>query len=229
MEIQGQGSRAAADTHLQREQSVHVSDRAMISESLNRLFRWITDLNLGPDAPAPTHHFYEQDAAHNDWGNLINQARHFVPLKKTEVYERLGLTPPAEGDEVLEPPPVHTDRRADPRGGLNKPAGAGMKMSACPSCGAYHFNAGAGDAGGGAFEDDLLAAVDDILVRGQDAGDIGADLARPLLAADPAQLQTRLAELYPDIDAADLQDALARLMFAATLLGRAADDGEDHA
>lgn len=219
-EIQGQGSRAASETHLAREQTVHVSDRAMVSATLNRLFRWVTDLNLGPDVPSPTHHFYEQDDARADWAELVNKVRHFLPLKKSEVYERLSLTPPAEGDEVIAPPAVHADGGAEPRGGAG---GRGMKFGRCRHCGGLHFQAG-GDDGAGAFEEELLAALDDIIVGGKGVDDIGEDLAKPILAADPAVLQARLAEIYPDIDTADLQDTLARLIFAATLLGRAAAD-----
>lgn len=218
-EIQGQGSRAASETHLAREQSVHVSDRAMVSASLNRLFRWVTDLNLGPDVPSPTHHFYEQDDARADWAELVDKARHFLPMKKSEVYERLGLTPPAEGDEVIAPPAVRTDGGADPRGGAG---GRGMKFGRCRHCGGLHFQA-AGE------EDPLLAAVEAAVEGDLDeaAREAAAGLAGALLAeaeADPEKLSALLEKRYPDLDAAALEKLLAEVMFLAGLLGGAGED-----
>jgi len=225
-EVQGQGSRAASETHMAREQTVHVSDRAMISASLNTLFRWLTDLNLGPDAAAPTHHFYEEDEARTEWAELIGKARLFLPIKKEEAYARVGLTPPAEGDEVLD-----MGGGAGPGDGgeghpRRAPRGA-RSMSRCPGCGEYHFNAAEAD-GAGAYENKLLDTLDDIVI-GNSAG-IEDDLTQAILAAaidDPATLRDRMAEIYPDIDTSALQDILTRLIFAATLLGRDADDGED--
>lgn len=83
--------------------------------------------------------------------------------------------------------------------------------------------------GAGAHEDKLLDALDQVVVGGKDVGDLGADLAQVILtaAAAPAALQDRMADIYSDIDTADLQDILARLMFAATLLGRDAAGGGD--
>jgi len=217
-EIQGQGSRAASETHMQRERSVHVSDRAMVSATLNQLFRWVTDVNLGPDTPAPRHFFYEQDDAKNDWVTLVDKARHFLPLKKDEVYERLGLTPPAAGDEVLAPPAARPTPGADPRGKLH--------MTACPGCGEVHAFQAPRAAGGGR-DDPLLDALEAALAGEElDAG--AADgLAGELIRAagdDPDAVSGRLAERYPDLDAAAFENLLARVFFVADMLGGGGGD-----
>ncbi|MDD9822297.1 MAG: DUF935 family protein [Gammaproteobacteria bacterium] len=221
-EVQGQGSRAASETHMAREQTVHVSDRAMISASLNTLFRWLTDLNLGPDAAAPTHHFYEEDEARTEWAELIGKARLFLPIKKEEAYARVGLTPPAEGDEVLDmgggAGPGAGGDGGHPR---REPRGA-RSMSRCPNCGGFHFAAGGDD------DDPLLEAIDAALAGELDAAGIAESMAGAMIkaAADaPDELSARLAERYPDLDAKALENLLAKLFFVADLLG----DGEGDA
>ena len=223
-EVQGQGSRAASETHMERERSVHVSDRAMVSETFNTLFRWITDINFGADVPAPKHEFYEEDQARTEWADLFVKIRDVVPLSITEVYGRLGLTRPTEEGDVLAPPAaVHTESDSD-RGG-------GLKMKKCPGCGQVHeFRLPTNPGGGG--DDEFYEAAREVLgdLEGVDADAIGEAVTRGLVEAaaeNPAALQTELKTLQPDIDAEALAAALARLIFLGEMLGRAKAAGED--
>ena len=200
-EIQGEGSRAASETHRGREQSVNQSDRSIVSASLNRLYRWITDLNFGPDVAAPIHEFYEESQARSDWAKLLDTARHFLPIGSAEAYERLGLTPPKDGEDLLIT-------------GSSGAAGGGR----------VEFAVGDGDAYESALEA-AIAAVDDP----DQAQALSEDLVRPLLDAaekDPEILLGRLAELYPKLDAGELQDLLGRALFVAETWGRLSVDND---
>ncbi len=206
-EIQGQGSRAASETHRGRERAVNQSDREIVSATLNRLYRWITDLNLGPDVPAPRHEFYEESEARQGWADLLDTARHYLPVSQSEAYERLGLTPPKEGEELIGSSPA-------------EPAGGEFRSSR-----ATEF---AADDPADPFEQALEAAIKAADDPGE-AESLSQDLARPLLDAadkDPEMILARLAELYPKLEADQLQDLLGRVLFAAEMWGRLGVDAD---
>ena len=206
-EIQGQGSRAASETHRGRERAVNQSDREIVSATLNRLYRWITDLNLGPDVPAPRHEFYEESEARQGWADLLDTARHYLPVSQSEAYERLGLTPPKEGEELIGSSP------AEPAGGE------------FPSSRATEF--AAGDPAD-PFEQALEAAIA-AADNPQQAESFSQELAQALLDAaekDPEIILGRLAELYPETGSEQLQDLLGRVLFTAELWGRLGADAD---
>ena len=196
----GEGSRAATETHRAREQAVNMSDRALVSATLNRLFRWVTDVNVGVDAPGPRHEFYEESSAQTEWAEVYETARHYLPIPAAEAYERLGITPPEGGEDVL----------PGGAGGGNGPPMPPAEFAARADLVEQGFDA-------------LLQAVDDP----KQSIEVGEQLARPLLEAierDPDLLLGRIAESYPDLDADGLQALLARAMFVAELWGRASAD-----
>lgn len=201
----GEGSRAATETHRAREQAVHMSDRALVSATLNRLYRWVTDVNVGVDAPGPRHEFYEESSAQTQWAEVYETARHYLPIPSAGAYERLGITPP-EGDEDVLP------------GG----SGGGIGGAPMPPPMPPREFAARADLAEQGFEA-LLQAVDDP----EQIVEVGEALARPLLEAierDPDLLLGRIAEAYPDLDADGLQALLARALFVADLWGRASAD-----
>ena len=207
-EIQGQGSRAASETHRGRERAVQQSDREIVSATLNRLFRWITDLNFGPEVPAPRHQFYEESQARKDWAELFDTARHYLPIGEGEAYERLGLTPPQAGEKLL-------------AGGPGDPPADAHEMTACPRCGGLEFARDAGEDWERALDAAIDAVEDPEAMEGMEE-----DLVRPLLQAaddDPEQLRSRLAERYPDMDAGGLEDLLGRVLFTARTWGQLSD------
>ena len=195
-EHDGEGSRAATETHRGREQAVHQSARYLISSTLNRLFRWVTDVNLGPDVAAPRHEFYEEAAARPEWATLYDTVRHFLPVPVAETYERLGITPPARDEAVL------PGRR---------PAGAAAEF-AIP---ADPVERGL---------ESLLQAVDDP-EQSIEVGEALARPLLEAIERDPDLLLGRLAESYSHLDADGLQALLARAMFVAELWGRVSAEG----
>lgn len=100
-EIQGNGSRAAADTHSNRQASIAVADRKMVAETVSHLLAWVTEINF-PGAKAPWFEFYEETDPREGWANTLNTARKFLPISREFAYERLQITPPKAGDELLD-------------------------------------------------------------------------------------------------------------------------------
>jgi len=99
-EIQGNGSRAASETHRERETAVNQSDRAIIKGTFNQLFQWVTELNF-TDAVAPKFNFYEKAQSRKDMVDFLNSALERVPIKRSEYYQRIQMVPPAEGDDII--------------------------------------------------------------------------------------------------------------------------------
>lgn len=122
-EIQGQGSRAASDTHHEREQAGFQSDRACIEDTFDDLFSWVTEINV-PNAKAPRMEFFEEAEARKEWTEVLEKAREFMDIPKSFGHERLQIPMPEEGEEVL------------PRSG--RVAAPPSEFNACPSCGKVH-------------------------------------------------------------------------------------------
>lgn len=99
-EIQTVGARAASQTHREREKAVNQSDRLMIEETFNELFRWITELNITGARP-PKFTFYKKAEARLEMAEFLNEARKLVPLSRRECYDRLQLTAPKEQDDMI--------------------------------------------------------------------------------------------------------------------------------
>jgi len=99
-EIQGNGSRAASETHQARQDSIAKSDRTMVSDTVNQLLEWITELNF-KGATAPYHEFYQEEEARKEWAEVLDLARHYLPISTDFAYKRLQITPPEKGADLL--------------------------------------------------------------------------------------------------------------------------------
>lgn len=129
-EIQGQGSRAASETHREKETSVNQSDRTMVERTYNQLFAWITELNVAGALP-PTFHFFEEAQARKEMAAFLKESNELVDLKKDEVYDRLQLTKPEDGDDIVS------------RGSITKPSienePSNFGLHDCPTCRTHYF------------------------------------------------------------------------------------------
>lgn len=121
-DIQGQGSRAASETHREREQSVNESDRQIICDTFNQLFAWVTELNFN-GAAAPEFEFFEEAEARKDWTEVLDNARHYIDIPTAFAHDRLQIPLPENGETTL---PRNT--------GPSNPA----QFSQCPNCGGQH-------------------------------------------------------------------------------------------
>lgn len=203
-EIDGQGSRAAADTHRGREMSVNQADREMVSQTISRLFRWVTDVNFGADVAAPKFEFYEEGQARKDWAEVIEKAQAVMPIKAKEAYERLGLTMPGPADEVIGG--AKTDDPDD--------TGTQFRRHGDP----LRF---ASDANISAMEKALDTITDNI--DNDITQQYAAAIIEPILTAaekDPNALLGLLAEKYSYMDEEMLQDKLSDVIFVAQTWGR---------
>jgi len=99
-EIQGNGSRAASQTHRERETSVNDSDRIIIIASMNELMSWVTEINIAGANP-PKFDFYEEEEARKEWVEVFKDSREFLNIPVKFAHDRLQIPQPKEGEEVL--------------------------------------------------------------------------------------------------------------------------------
>lgn len=178
-EIQGEGSRAASETHREREVSVQESDREIICDTFNELFAWIAEINVAGAVP-PTFEFYEEAEARQEWVDVLDKARGFMNIPASFAHERLQIPPPEEGEDIL------------PRGG--KTPAIPPAFSACPHCAHDHAAPG---------ENDAIARLTD--QAASQADDIIADMAAPIRELldrvdTLEEFRDGLMRLYPKID-----------------------------
>lgn len=100
-DLQGEGARAASETHRDRERDVNESDRDLICDSMCELFKWITEINVANAVP-PTFEFYEEEDVQTEVATFIGKARDIVDIPKQWAYERLQIPMPQDGEEVIE-------------------------------------------------------------------------------------------------------------------------------
>lgn len=216
-EIQGNGSRAASETHRERETTVNQSDRAIIESTFNQLFNWITELNIAGAKP-PTFEFYEEAEPRVDMAQFLTAANGLVPLKKSEVYGRLELTPPDDDDDVL---PVRSGaQKPPPDNPLNQPE---FKRQPCPDCGGSHHyqqtdqapaeNDPIGDILEQAIEhsgegfNTVIQPIDDLLKQ--------ADIDGLTMA----EFKAKLEEIYPVLDNSAIGNQMRDAMLLSYLRG----------
>ncbi len=202
-EIQGQGSRAASETHRGREQDVNESDRQIICSSFNELLSWITELNIAGARP-PTFEFYEEAEARKEWVDVLSVARGFMDVPRQFAHQRLQIPMPQDGDDVL------------PRDGASTSAAAvsTSEFRGCHHCGHAHD-----------FEQDGNDLVTSLAMQAAD----GADTIIEGLVAPVRELLDRvdsleafrngLVDIYPEIDEQRLGEYTSLALLTGLLSG----------
>ena len=207
-EVQDKGSRALGEVHHEREEAGAESDREMIAATAQELCDWITLLNFPPGTTSPIWEFYNEAETSKTLAETYDIARRYLPIPASEVYERLQITPPADGEDVL------------PSGGGAQPGGMPGAFSRCAHCGGVHqFSA----------DGDPLDALADQADR-QSGQFVGAmvEQVRELLEEVETieEFRDRLSELYPKMSEERLGEVLSLASLTSTLSGMAAvDDG----
>ena len=203
-EIDGEGSRAASETHHQRERAGHLSLRQVVSGTINTLFEWVTEINFGPAVAPPVFEYFDEDEARMNWAKLYETARRYLPIPQAEAYKNLRITPPAAGEDVL----PGFGQAAGPRN-------PGTEMEFAQRADDTHA----------ALDAALLAAL--AADEGDTVARIGRELTQPIVdaaAADPDVLGARLESLFPTADSTVIGDMLARIMYVAEMVGYAEAD-----
>lgn len=208
-EIQGQGSRAAAETHLDRERGVHSSDRGVIEDALSQLCAWIVEINI-PGAVPPRFEFYDEAQARQDWVEVLDKARQYVDVPAAFAHDRLQIPRPVGGEPVL---PRSAAPAAPPIGPGARAGNGSFARHACPHCGGTHdFAAG----------DDVERALTGQAVR--EADPLIAAMLEPVTALlqraeTVAEFRDGLLGLYPKIDERRLGELTSLALLTGTLQG----------
>lgn len=100
-EIIDGGSRAAAETHAQRTVENLKADRALVADTYNELFKMITEVNFGPNVEAPTYKYVDKKELNTSDVNYFKQASSLVPIRREDIYKRLELSEPTDGEDVV--------------------------------------------------------------------------------------------------------------------------------
>lgn len=100
-EIIDGGSRAAAETHAAKTKTNEKADRSLVSQTYNELFSMITELNFGQNVKPPRYVFVDKKELNSSDVTFFKGAAELVPVRKEDIYKRLELSEPTEGDEVL--------------------------------------------------------------------------------------------------------------------------------
>jgi phage gp29-like protein len=199
-EIQGQGSRAAAETHADRAAGVSSSDRESIADSLSQLCAWITELNI-PGALPPRVEFYEEAQARQDWTDVLDKARGFIDVPVSFAHDRLQIPQAQKGEAVL------------PRTAAPAPIGPAALGGPQFSARAGHDHAAGDDATALAqaerLHEEAAAAHREWLERIRSIVDTAPDLPT---------LRDRLLDAYGELPTERLA-AVMRMAFAAADLG----------
>lgn len=209
------GGHAVGKTHDQVREDIEKADARQLAASLNRdLVRPVVDFELGPQKAYPRIRIGRPDEV--DIDKLVRNVVQLVPLGlrvgMSTMRDRLGLPDPADDEEILAPAtsaPAGQDSETSGAEDVDAPPPPKPALSATPASG-----------------DAVDHAIDDALSDWQ-----------PLVAPMIAGLQEKLAAVTSQAEAeavlrahlttmstADLQEALARAMFAARLAGEAGDD-----
>jgi phage gp29-like protein len=200
-EIQGEGSRAASQTHREREQGVNASDRSIVCDTFNQLFAWITELNF-KGAIAPTFEFYEEAEARQEWVDVLKDAREFIDIPVAFAHDRLQIPMAASGEDVL------------PRSAPTAQPPANFNKGACPHCGGAHDYAQGNKDNIAALTEQAAAMADELI----------ADMAAPiqkLLKESSTLVEFRegLDAIYPNMDDAKLGEMTTLAMMTGLLDG----------
>lgn len=190
-EIQGQGSRAASETHRGKEMDINEADREIVCDSLSELCAWITEINI-PGAEPPTFEFYEEEEARKEWVEVFEGARNFIQIPKQFAHDRLQIPQPAEGEEVL---PAGNSKPVIPQDD------APEFSKRCPGCGQVHdFRADIGLqdplANQAANEADaLLESIADEVKQLLEESETLEEFRDKLVALQPGISDSRLGEM----------------------------------
>lgn len=189
-EIQGDGSRAASETHREREVAVNESDRTIVADTMNELLGWITKLNI-PGARPPTFEFFEEANARQEWVEVFDRARGFMAIPTKFAHERLQIPQPFDGEDVL--PAGGTAPMAFAAGERSQPAAQDEIDAVAME-----------DPGWEAVMEPILRPIFEALERGM----------------TPEEILAKMDEWYPQMDDGALVDLLERGIAAAETAGR---------
>lgn len=102
----GSGSRAASETHKGRTDQNALADRQLVADTINQLSEMMTTLNFGEHVAPPVFQFVDKKQFNNEDVEYMAKSVALVPIKKSEIYSRLGFTEPSADDDVVYNPAI---------------------------------------------------------------------------------------------------------------------------
>ena len=197
-EIQGEGSRAASETHRGREESVNESDRVIISAAMNELFSWVTEINVA-NAKPPTFEFYQEEEAKQGWVDVFKDSREFMDIPAQFAHDRLQIPMAKDGEDVL------------PRTSTASPAAADFNKSSCPHC-EHDFNK---------HDDPVTQLTNQAMEQADELIESMIDEVKDLLFSVDTLEEFRdgLVKIYPDITETKLGEMTSLALMTGELQG----------
>ncbi|MBU2548341.1 MAG: DUF935 domain-containing protein [Proteobacteria bacterium] len=224
-ELDRGGSLAATREHMEVRADLIDQDKRMVKAGFDRLFRWIAELN-DPEAEPPVFQWFEEEGVRKDRAERDEiLSRQGLKLARAYYLRTYDLLP---GD--VEEGPSTT--LSPWRGGTK----ASSEGSPLPMNFAAFGEKGRGDGGlaldGTGKQLDYQTIDSGAVKAAASAQQAMNELIGLLLKAfrrtkSPEEIRETLDRLSPGLDTADLQDVLARALFASGLTGYAAAS-EDH-
>lgn len=197
------GSRAAAETHSSLRDEIVDADGKLVARVMNRLFAWITEVNLGPAVPAPKFKWVEESEPPREWSLIAARAVRSMPgiVPKRWAYDKFGI-----GEEYRDDTEMVAALQGD----------SGDEFSGRPAAFARDDDF--------TKEQQALEALADKSI-GEAVSALADNEAKILAAVQGAnsyeEAMDKLLALYPDLDVRQLDDVLARTLLAADMFGRA--------
>lgn len=200
-EINGQGSRAAAEIHRGREQDNGAADEKIVESTMNQMLVWTTELNFAGAAP-PRFEFYNKAQARKDWVDVFSVARDFMGIPESFAHQQMQIPQAKDGEAVLP----------------KSSAPAAAKSTAPMKFSRVDFSAGADPSPVSAFSQSLALAADPIV--SQWIGILQKKLDDAIARGDsPADFQEELVKSYGDLPTDELVTMMELAFSTADLKG----------
>jgi phage gp29-like protein len=100
-EQNGQGARAASDTHARRASENQRADRALVVDGRNQILQILHGVNFNGGEP-PKWIFKDRREVNSETVSRVRETGRLVPVSKEWAYNELGVPVPKEGEELLE-------------------------------------------------------------------------------------------------------------------------------
>ncbi len=97
------GSRAATETHSELRGEIVEADSKLVARVVNRLFAWITDLNVGPQVVSPKFKWVDEDVPPTAWAEVADKAIKAMPgqVPRRWAWEKFGIPEEMAGEEMI--------------------------------------------------------------------------------------------------------------------------------
>ncbi len=207
-EIQGQGSYAASEIHMQKEEKKADTDKRIVEKVLNQLISWVQEFNFA-SGEKPKFELYQEEDVDQALATRDKTLSDTGQVKFTKKYFTRNYDFAEDEIEVVEPkePTPNPSRERNP---------------VLP---AKEFNSPILKGAGGMLPDQK--AIDNVLenLDAKTLQSLAIQTLQPVIdlvqsSSSYEQVMENLVELYPEMDTAQLEEMLARANFVSEVWGK---------